>query len=88
MSIFRVVISFFLPTGLQFMSERGILAMTPGQALDETLVHLEIDQTKITDFKSWTEKPNKLSIFSEDAQDMNCLNTRYTLKEIWQKRFE
>ena len=88
MKLFRVVVSFFMPTGIQFMAERGILAMTPGQALDETLVHLEIDQTKITSFKCWTEVPDRLDNFSEDAQYMKCLNTSYSVRDFWTKRYE
>ena len=76
-----------MPHGLQFMAERGILAVTPGEALDQTLVHLAIDQTKIQRFKAWTEIPDKLSDFSEDTQMLSCPGTRYTVKEIWHKRY-
>jgi len=88
MKLFRVVISFLMPQGIQFMAERGILAMTPGEALDQTLSHLQIDQTKITSFKSWTEIPTQLDSFSYDTQDMMCIGTRYTIKDFWTKRYE
>jgi hypothetical protein len=86
MNLYRVVIS-FMREHMQYMSERGVLAMTPGQALDETLSHLRIDHSKIHSFKSWTEKPDKLDAFSYDAQNLACLGSTRTVREIWTKRF-
>ncbi len=87
MSIYRVVVSYF-NNHLQFMAERGVLAMTPGQALDSTLQHLQIDQTKCHSFKAWTQKPEALTDFSEDALFQECVGSNYTLRDIWSKRYD
>lgn len=87
MSLYRVVIS-FMKEHLQFMSERGALAMTPGQALDEVLSHLQVDVTRIDGFKAWTTKPKSLDDFSYDAQFLNCLGSKHTVKDVWLKRYE
>lgn len=87
MSLYRVVVS-FMKENLQFMSERGVLAMTPGQALDDVVTSLQVDLTKIDSFKTWTEKPNQLDSFSYDAQFMKCINSHHTVKDVWFKRYE
>lgn len=68
------------------MAERGVLAMTPGQALDDVLVNLGIDQRRISSLKIWVELPEKLETFCYDAQLMNCVNTNSNLKDLWQQR--
>ena len=73
---------------MQFMSERGVMAMTPGEALDSVISHLQIDQTRIHSFKAWTAKPMQLSDFSEDCQFLNCLGTGRSVKDIWLKRYD
>lgn len=86
MSLYRVVIS-FMREQMHFMSERGVFAMTPGQALDQVLENLAIDLSKVNSFKTQTEKPEQLDAFSYDAQFMNCLGTGRTVRDIWSKRF-
>lgn len=87
MSLYRVVIS-FMKEHMQFMQERGVLAMTPGQALDDTVSSLQIDLTRIDSFKAWTTKPSALDDFSYDAQFLTCLGSRHTVKDVWFKRYE
>lgn len=87
MRLYRVVVS-FMKEHMQFMSERGVMAMTPGQALDDVFSHLQVDLTKIDSFKAWTMRPDKLDDFSYDAQSLMCLGTNHTVKDVWFKRYE
>jgi hypothetical protein len=86
LSIYRVVVS-FLRDQLQFMAERGVWAMNPGEALNTALDHLMIKPYLVKSLKTIVEKPDELASFSYDAQNMICLGTRYTVQEIWQKRY-
>jgi hypothetical protein len=87
MSLYRVVVSFFTVQKLQYMAERGVLAMDPGEALNNVLISLQVDLTRINSFKSFVSKPDELSEFSEDAQFLTCINTKHSVKDIWSKRF-
>lgn len=68
------------------MAERGCLAMTPGQALDDTISQLNIDFTQCHGFKAWAQLPSALNEFSEDARFLDCINTNYTVQDVWLKR--
>ena len=72
---------------MSFMAERGVKAMTPGQALDDVLSALQVDQTRIQSLKCLVSKPTELDEFSEDAKFMACIGTSHTVKDIWSKRF-
>lgn len=85
MNIYRVVISFFREN-LQFMSERGALAMTPGEALDQVMGNLQIDQTRIRSLKTMVSKPETLEEFSGDAQMMSVVGNRLSVKDLWESR--
>ncbi len=63
---------------MQYMSERGILAMTPGEALDSVLGNLQIDQTRVSSLKTLVSRPESLEEFSADAQ--------YMIKALWESR--
>lgn len=69
------------------MAERGVLAMSPGQALDDVLTHLQVDLTKAYQLKTWVAKPQELSDFSHDAQFCDCVGSRYTVRDVWAKRY-
>jgi hypothetical protein len=86
MNLYRVVVS-FMKENMQFMAERGVLAMTPGQALDDTITHLGIDLTRIDSFKAWTQRPSALADFSEDAQFLACLGSKHSVRDVWFKRY-
>lgn len=86
MRIYRVVIS-FMRQGLHFQQERGVKAMTPGQALDDVMSSLSIDQTQISDLKTFVEKPEALDSFNWDTLGMICLNSSQTVRDIWHQRY-
>lgn len=85
MNLYRVVISFFREQ-LQFTQERGCLAMTPGQALDDTFSNLGIDRTKITDLKVWVELPKSLDSFGRDAVYLRAVNSDQSVGDLWKSR--
>lgn len=87
MNLYRVVVS-FMREQLQFMAERGVIAMTPGQALNDVLDNLQVDLSKVQSFKTWTARPDSLDDFTEDAKFFNCINTKYTVRDYWSKRFD
>jgi len=86
MRLYRVVIS-YMKDQLQFMAERGVLAMSPGQALDDVLSHLQVDQTRISSLKCFTTKPQELDEFTMDAQFLHCIGTNRSVQDIWTKRY-
>lgn len=68
------------------MSERGVLAMTPGEALDMALRSLQVDLSRVESFKSWTERPESLDAFSPDAQWQDCIGAGKSVKDAWERR--
>lgn len=86
MSLYRVVVS-FMREHMQFMAERGVKAMTPGQALNDVLDALQVDQSRIESLKCMVSKPRELDEFSEDAKFMACVGTSHSVKDIWNKRY-
>lgn len=87
MSLYRVVIS-FMRENMQFMSERGVLAMSPGNALDDAVSALGVDQTKVHSFKSLVWRPEALTDFSDDAQFLACIGSKHSVRDVWNKRYE
>lgn len=73
---------------MQYMQERGCLAITPGQALDDVVSALSIQVSQVQSFKSWTVIPTALEDFSHDARFLDCIGTKYSVQDIWTKRFE
>lgn len=86
MSLYCVVVS-FMREHMQFMAERGVKAMTPGQALDDVLSALQVDQSRIDSLKCMVSKPRELDEFSEDAKFLACVGTNMTVKDVWLKRY-
>lgn len=71
---------------MHFQQERGVLAMSPGQALDDAFSALQIDRTQIYDLKCWVEQPASLDSFGFDAQYMYAVNSDRQLKDLWNSR--
>lgn len=85
MSLFRVVISFMQDLA-HYQQERGALAMTPGQALDDVFSALQIDRTRIYNFRSFVEIPSTLDAFHPDTQGMQAVGSHMSVKDIWERR--
>lgn len=71
---------------MQYMAERGVLAMTPGQALDDVIGNLNIDRTRITGLKCNVELPSRLDAFGEDIQLLDCINSHGSVADVWRAR--
>lgn len=87
MDIYRVVISFMTAQHMQYMQERGALAMTPGQALDQVIDSLNIDKTRIHSFKTYVQKPETLQEFDRDAAMLVCIGSDMTVKDLWRRKY-
>ncbi len=60
--------------------------MTPGEALDQVMGNLQIDQTRIRSLKTMVSKPETLEEFSGDAQMMSVVGNRLSVKDLWESR--
>ncbi len=85
MTVYRVVISFMRQL-VHFQQERGVLAMTPGQALDDVMTALKVDRTQINSLKIWVEDPIALDIFHTDTQSMIAINSSMSVRDLWNRK--
>jgi hypothetical protein len=68
------------------MAERGVLASSPGEALNLALQGLQVDLKCVEHFKAFTERPESLSAFSADAQWSDCIGADRSVKDVWREK--
>lgn len=85
MSIFRVAIS-FIRDHMHHMHERAALAMSPGQALGDTMANLNIYAHSVQSFKSYVSQPDSLDEFGRDALILPVINSDMKLQDLWRAR--
>lgn len=85
MQIFRVAVS-FMRAQMQYMHERGVFAMSPGDALDRMLGELNIHLSQVQDFKSFVSVPISLDSFGRDAMILTCIGSDSSLLDLWKRK--
>lgn len=83
--IFRVNIS-FMRDHVHHMYERACFAVSPGQALGDTLAVLNIYPHAVRGFKSLVIQPESLEDFSRDAMIMPVVGSDMRLQDLWKRK--
>lgn len=85
MSLYRVVIS-YMYAQVHHIHERGVYAMTPGQALDEAINKLNISPIHTYSFKTWVNKPESIQEFARDAFNLPVIGSDMRLEDLWRRK--
>ncbi len=71
---------------MQYMQERGVLAMTPGEAIDIFIRETNLVMHKVYSFKCWVSKPDELKDFSHDALILNAIGSELSVQDLWKRK--
>lgn len=85
MYIFRVAFS-FMRENMQYMHERAVLAMSPGQALSDCLAKLNVYPHCVTSFKAFVSEAQSVEDFGRDAQIMPVIGSDMRLEDLWKRK--